>query len=257
VRSGPVRVSVVRRRFDGPRTVVARSRRCVARQPRCERFLRARSRVSVVRLVAPAGVATGDASDRLLHSETVPTRALVPRRFPAQRPNPCDAFRRIARGSLSSQSLAAPCSSTRTSLSRAAPPVRGRVMRAPGSSGPPDANEAGEDRASRRGPHFGARTIVTRWRFLPPCEIETLSPLTPLSPPSCRCAGAFSRPRTRARRPPRPVPRGPRERRAHCRSRVPSADGCDAHPGRAEARTKLRCLHRRRGVHVMRIAELR
>ena len=192
MRSGPVRVSVVRRRFDGPRTVVARSRRCLARQTRCERFLRARSRVSVVRLVAPAGVATGDASDRLLHSETVPTRALVPRRFPAQRPNPCDAFRRIARGSLSSQSLAAPCSSTRTSLSRAAPPVRRQVARAPGSSGPPDANEAGEDRASRRGPHFGARTIVTRWRFLPPCEIETLSPLTPLSPPPCRCAGRFS-----------------------------------------------------------------
>jgi len=86
VRLGPVRVSVVRRRFDGPRTVFARSRRShrVGRL----RFLRARSRVSEVRLVAPTGVATGDASDRLLHSETVPTRALVLRRFPAQRPNP-------------------------------------------------------------------------------------------------------------------------------------------------------------------------
>jgi hypothetical protein len=60
-----------------------------------------------------------------------------------------------------------------------------------------------------------------------------------------------------ARRPPRPVPRGPRERRALCRSRVPSADRHDAHPARAEARTKPRSLHRRRGAHVMRIAELR
>jgi len=85
VRPEPVRVSMVRRRFDDPRTVVARSRHRPARQTRGERLLRAWSRVSVVRLVAPAGVATGDASDRLLHSETVPTRALVLRRFPAQR----------------------------------------------------------------------------------------------------------------------------------------------------------------------------
>jgi hypothetical protein len=58
------------------------------------------------------------------------------------------------------------------------------------------------------------------------------------------------------RRPPRPVPRGPRERRALHRSRVSSADRRDAHPARAEARTKPRSLHRRRGAHVMRIAEL-
>jgi len=62
--------------------------------------LRARSRVSEVRLVAPRGVATGDASDRLLHSETVPTRALVLRRFPAQRPyahvKPFGAHSRVA-----------------------------------------------------------------------------------------------------------------------------------------------------------------
>jgi hypothetical protein len=59
-----------------------------------------------------------------------------------------------------------------------------------------------------------------------------------------------------ARRPPRPVPRGPRERRAHSRSRVPSIVSRYAHPGRAEARTKPRRLHQRRGAHVMRIAEL-
>jgi len=57
-------------------------------------------------------------------------------------------------------------------FSRAAPPVRRRARRAPGSSGPPDANEAGENRTSRRDSHFGDRAIRTRRRFLPPCEIE-------------------------------------------------------------------------------------
>jgi len=83
-------------------------------------------------------------------------------------------------------------------------------------------------------------------------------PLAPLSPPPCRSPGfAFLRIQTVARRPPRPVPRGPRERRALCRSRVPSAGSCHTHPARAEARTKPRSLLRRRGAHVMRIAELR
>ena len=258
VRSGPVRVSVVRRHFDGPRTVVARSRRCPAHQPRCKRFLRARSRVSEMRLVAPAGVATGDASDRLLHSETVPTRALVLRRFPAQQPSPCDAFRRIARGLLSSQSLAAPCPSTRTSLfARRSARPEDSVKRAPGSSGPPDANEAGENRASRRGPHFGAGRLSRGGVFFRRVKIEIPVASDTLVASSLPLCGRFFRPRTRARRPPRPVPRGPRERRAHRRSRVPSADGRDAHLARAEARTKPRCLHRRRGAHVMRIAELR
>jgi hypothetical protein len=138
-----------------------------ARQPRCERFFRARSRVSEVRLVAPAGVATGDASDRLLHSETVPTRALVPRRFPAQQPSPRDAFRRSPEGCSRSRASRLRARPRERLFSRAAPPVRRRAKRAPGSSGPPDANEAGADRASRRDPHFGARTIVTRWRSLP------------------------------------------------------------------------------------------
>jgi len=60
-----------------------------------------------------------------------------------------------------------------------------------------------------------------------------------------------------ARRPPRPVPRGPRERRAHSRSRVPSAVSRHSHPVRTEARTKPRGHHPGRGAHVMRIAEPR
>jgi len=154
-----------------------------ARQARCMRFLRARSRVSVMRLVAPAGVATGDASDRLLHSETVPTRALVLRRFPAQRPSSSDALlsSHTIRGSLSSRNLAAPCSFTRTSLSRATSPVRRLARQAPVGSGPSDANEARENLASRRDSHFGNRTMFTRWRFLPPCEIEPTASGTPVA----------------------------------------------------------------------------
>jgi len=138
------------------------------------RFLRARSRVSEVRLVAPTGVATGDASDRLLHSETVPTRALVLRRFPAQRPNPVRSLSAFVRGSLSSRSLATPCSSARTSSSRAPPPVRRRAEQAKGGSGPPDANETGENRASRRVSHFGARSIVREGVFFPRVRVESV-----------------------------------------------------------------------------------
>jgi len=52
-------------------------------------------------------------------------------------------------------------------------------------------NEAGENLASRRDSHFGDRTILTRWRYLPPREIENRPPLTPLSPPPCRRLGSL------------------------------------------------------------------
>jgi len=163
----------------------------------------------------------------------------------------------LARGSLSFRSLAAPCSSARTSSSRAASPVRRRAEQAPGGSGPPDANETGENRASRRVSHFSARRIHARGRFVPSSVKRLRSPLTLLSPPPCSWRGSPSGDcRALARRPPRPVPRGPRERRAHSRSRVPSIVSRSAHPARAGARTKPRSSHSRRGAHVMRIAEL-
>jgi len=196
----------------------------MARQTPCVWLLRARSRVSEVRLVAPTGVAADDASDRLLHSETVPTRALVLRRLPAQRPSPCDAFRRRPRTALVPEPRGSVPVHANVCSSRATSHVRRRAAQAPGGSGPPDANEAGEIRASRREPHLGDRTILTRRRFLPPCEIEDRAPLTPLSPPpSPRPGSLFFEHCARARRPPRPVLRGPRERRALCRSGVPSA----------------------------------
>jgi len=142
-------------------------------------------------------------------------------------------------------------------FSRAAPPVRGRVKQVPGSSGPPDTKRGrGESRFTARFPlrrpddlHAVAFSSAVWSRYRPP--------LAPLSPPPRRLRGSlFFDPVPASRRPPRPVPRGPRERRALRRPRVPSIDRCRAHPARAEARTKPRCLHRRRGAHVMRIAEL-
>jgi len=141
---------------------------------------------------------------------------------------------------------------------RAAPLVRRRAERAPGGSGPPDANEAGENRASRRGSHFSDRTVFTRRRFLPPRETEEpIASGTPVASSGPCVSSLFFERHALTPRPPRPVPRGPRERRALCQSRVPSAGSRDAHPARAEARTKPRSLPRRRGAHVMRIAELR
>jgi len=210
-------------------------------------------------LVAPAGVATGDASDRLLHSETVSTRALVLSSLPSAAS--CWLVRGLsapARVSLSSRNLAAPCPSTRTSSSRTASPVRRRANQAPGGSGPPDADETGENHASRRDPHFDDRTIDHGAAFSSASCAGYRSPLTPLSPPPSSLAwAAFPAVQTVARRSPRPVPRGPRERRAHSRSGVSSIGSRYAHPARAEARTKLRLVHRSRGAHVMRIAELR
>jgi hypothetical protein len=144
-----------------------------------------------------------------------------------------------ARVSLSSRNLAAPCPSTRTSSSRTGSPVRRRASRAPGGSGPPDADETGENRASRRASHFSVRSIHARGRFLPSCVPRFRSPLTPLSPPSRSWRGLpLGESRAVARGPPRSVPRGPRERRAHSRSKVPSIVSRLAHPARTEARTK-------------------
>lgn len=90
--------------------------------------------------------------------------------------------------------LATPCPSTRNVSFRAPARPSGDVTRwAPGSSGPPGADETGEIRASRRVSHFGARpgdrvggVFFHRAR---PCR----SPLTLLSPPSPRGSNRFRR----------------------------------------------------------------
>jgi len=50
-----------------------------------------------------------------------------------------------------------------------------------GQLGPPDANEAGENRGSQRAPHFDDRTSDTRGRFLPPCATVTAVSDTPVA----------------------------------------------------------------------------
>jgi hypothetical protein len=197
-----------------------------ARQTLGMRFFQARSRVSVMRLVAPMGVATGDASDRLLHSETVPTRALVLRRFPAQRQSRAMPYGAV-RVPLSFRSLSVPCSFARTSLFArrfVSPKTReastGRLGAFRCKRG------RGESRFTAQLPlqrpddvHSVAFSAAARNRCRPP--------LAPLSPPPCRrLVSLFFESQTVARRPPRPVPRGPRERRALHRSRVPSAGRC-------------------------------
>ncbi len=100
------------------------------------------------------------------------------RRFPSA----VTASSRISRGALgqplSSRRLAAPCSSTRTSFVFRAPtpPVAREVdarCKAPEGSGPADADETGENRASRRASHFGVRAVRMRGRSLCPFARES------------------------------------------------------------------------------------
>jgi len=122
------------------------------------RFLRARPRVSAGFAVRrPVGVATSDASDRRLHSETVPTRALVRRRFPARLPTramPCDTSRghpsfRQPRGH---RARPGECL-----FRRRARPSEDARSRTPDSSGPSDART----RLGRAPFHGGALTSAS------------------------------------------------------------------------------------------------
>jgi len=103
--------------------------------------------------------------------------------------------------------------------------------------GPLDASETGEDRVSRRDPHFGdpfvracgvdssARSIEQPTSDIPVASSEALA---------CRIVFAID---ARARRPPRSVPRGPRERRALLRPEMPSIVRSFSATARTEART--------------------
>lgn len=130
--------------------------------------------------------------------------------------------------------------------------------RTPGSSGPPDANEAGENSvfttelslrrsvgAPGRRDSSSASTPGTD-RLWHPCRL--------LHSSSFAVGSRFIERQALVWRPPRPVLREPRERRALCRPRIPSTDSRFARPARAETRTNPRSLLRSDGVHVMRIA---
>jgi len=166
---------------------------------------------------------------------------------------PCGTLR----GPPSFRSLAAPCSIPRTSpFACRAHPSEDARSRIPASSGPTGTIEAGESSASRRSPHFGARPAFSR-------GVDSSSAKSP-TPTASGIPVASSFPLARARvfiehralvrRPPRPVPRGPRERRALLRPRMPSIGSRCAQRARAEARTNPRSFLRDDGVHVMRIA---
>jgi len=167
---------------------------------------------------------------------------------------PCGAVREPP----SYRSLAAPCSFARTSLSRAGPHVRRRVIHHREARGRPMRTRPGRialhgalptsatGRCSRGGVFFRRVTSNNR------------PPLAPLSPPPIAAARArFSssvrqwlggrQDRFRGG-----LVKGVRFSDPGC---LPPTDA-DAHLARAEARTKPRSLHRRRGAHVMRIAEL-
>jgi len=174
---------------------------------------------------------------------------------------PCDALLSLhaAWGPLSSRSLATPCSFTRPSLvalhlthPKACEAGIGqlgafRCETRPGRISLHGAIPTSATGRCSRGGVFFRRVKSNPDRLWHPCRL-----LRAVHPGSL-----FFESQMLARRPPRSVPRGPRERRALCRPRVPSTDRRDAHLARAEARTKPRSLQRRRGAHVMRIAELR
>jgi len=193
----------------------------------------------------PAGVATSDASDRRLHSETVPTRALVLRRFPARLADSRAALRHRPRTALVSDDLAvAVLVPANVSFAHRDHPSEDDRSRAPGGSGPPDANEAGESSVSRRSSHFGVRSALSRG-VSSSKESDSVRLWHPCRLPRPACLGPrFIGHQALVRRPPRPVSREPRERRALHRPRIPSTGSRSARPARAETRTNPRSPRR-------------
>jgi len=178
------------------------------------------------------------------------------RRLPAQPPL-ADALRRQRPTAL--VPWLSPRAHPRDVASRAAPLARRREDQAPRGSGPLDASETGEGRVfTTRSPlrplpiRCSARRNSSAWRTVQesrwhPCRLLLAHPP--------RSLFAFDE---QARRPPRPVPRGPRERRTLSRSGTPSiARQSPRLPPAPRCRAVHEALFDRADVHVMRIAALR
>jgi len=102
---------------------------------------------------------------------------------------PCGTTRRPP----SYRSLSTPCSfSANVSFRALLHPSGDERCRYREARGRPIQNEAGENRASRRGSHFGDRTILTRRRFLPPCGVDTDRLWHPCRLLLAACAGRVS-----------------------------------------------------------------
>jgi len=174
--------------------------------------------VSRARFDSPLGSATNDASDRLLHSETTVTRVPVTSSFPGAavpRARPCDS----ARGCSRSEAFAS-CSLTQRRAECRSPIRRreGEHREARGLSM--------QVRPGELAFHGATSTLVTRSTLRAAFFVHTQTerPTADISVASFvtqarRIACAID---ARARRPPRSVPRGPRERRALLRPKMPS-----------------------------------
>jgi len=226
---------------------------CVTAPLATRSSLAARVRVC---LVAHSGVAVGDTSDRLLHSETIqfeypqdsqiPSVAilfpcLVPFGSPPEhRPHtePCG-----------------PCPFTRNVFFHATLQRSGGLHSGTGQLGLPDTNETGEDRGSQRNPHFDDQASTIERALSSLKRDRCAASDTPVASFALwvrsRC-----RLHTVARRPPRPVPRGPCERRALSRSKVSSVCRRAVQPARTEMRTNSQYPGRSFGDHVMRIRRI-
>jgi hypothetical protein len=121
--------------------------------------------------------------------------------------------------------------------SRRVPPLRPKTKdRASRSSGPLDASETGENRVSRRDPHFGDPLV--RARGIDSSACSTVRPTSDIPVASfVRLLVDRAAIDASVRRPPRSVPRGPRERRALLRPEMPSIVRSCSATARAEART--------------------
>jgi hypothetical protein len=179
---GPRLASVVRRLafWPAPRrrpnSVAADARHCAA-------YVSFElGRVTAVCLVASAGVATGDVSDRFVHSETFLLEhpcSVVSRRSAR---NPREVLAELSRA-LSHTEPCGSCSFREQSTFASFPPVRGRGELHRETRGRPTRTRPGKIALHGAIPTSAYCPRVTRWRFLPPRAREHV-PLAPLSPPS-------------------------------------------------------------------------
>jgi hypothetical protein len=192
--------------------------------PALVRSHRARVRSFELDRVFPRAIARSWASRSLMRPtdfctpKLLVTRVPVLRRFPALRSHARALQRRPWMLSFRGLRLVP----THTA-SRCVPAARPRARdRAPRGSGPLDASETGENRVSRRDPHFDDHWMRCARRDSSARTIRAAISDIPVASSEHSLFESWLRFGASARRPPRSVPRGPRERRALPRSKMSS-----------------------------------